>query len=141
MFKIECEFIEKLTQNQIIDLHHLFQLEWWTKGRNLNDVKRMVDNSDIIVAYCLPETNELIAFARVLTDYVYKALIFDVMVNESYRKKDLGRGLVDKIMKHPLLKDVKHFELYCKLEMLPFYRKWGFTEGIGEVVFIRKENN
>jgi len=132
--------IEILTQDQLIDLHHLFQLEWWTKGRKLDDVQRMLENSDVIVAYCDSETKELIAFARVLTDFVYKAFILDVMVKESYRGKDLGRGMVDKIMEHPLLKDVRHFELYCKLEMLPFYKKWGFTDEIGELTFIRKSS-
>nr|WP_283249433.1 GNAT family N-acetyltransferase [Bacillus sp. FJAT-49736] len=122
-------------------MHHLFQLEWWTKGRKLEDIQSMIENSDVIVAYCDLETKELVAFARVLTDFVYKALILDVIVKESYRGKDLGRGLLDKIMEHPLLKDVKHFELYCKSEMLPYYRKWGFTEDIRDIFFMRKEAN
>ncbi|MDE3841021.1 GNAT family N-acetyltransferase (plasmid) [Bacillus methanolicus] len=135
------EIIEKLTNEQIKDLHTLFQSEWWTKGRDLSDVQRMVENSDVIVGLCESKTKELIGFTRVLTDYVYKALILDVIVKKSYRGKDLGRILMDTVFEHPSLIGVKHFELYCRPEMLPFYRKWGFTEDLGELHFMRKVRN
>jgi predicted GNAT family N-acyltransferase len=135
---MEFEVVEELTYEQVRCLHQLYQKEWWTKGRKWSEVQRMVENSDITIGLCNPQTRELVAFTRVLTDYVYKALILDVIVKESYRGKKLGRILMDSVLHHPLLKDVMHFELYCRPEMIPFYQKWGFTEELGELYFMRK---
>ncbi|HLA42203.1 MAG TPA: hypothetical protein VJZ27_02140, partial [Aggregatilineales bacterium] len=59
--------IETLTNRQIEQLHEMFQLEWWTQGRSLADVRRMLDNTDIVVAFCEIRTGDLIAFTRILT--------------------------------------------------------------------------
>ncbi|WML29001.1 GNAT family N-acetyltransferase [Neobacillus sp. OS1-32] len=130
--------VETLTSGQIDDLYYLFQMEWWTKGRERKEIETMVENSNIIIGFIDVDTQELIGFARVLTDFVYKALIFDVMVNKRFRGQQLGRSLMDEIIHHPKLKSVKHFELYCRTEMRPFYEKWGFTEKLGPLHFMRR---
>jgi predicted GNAT family N-acyltransferase len=131
-------YIQSLTEKQVKELCELYQREWWTKGRQLVDVQRMVKHSDVIVGFCEPDTERLIAFARVLTDFVYKALILDVIVHEEYRGTGLGRTLMNTILQHPSLKDVKHVELYCRPEMRSFYQKWGFTDELGELYFMRR---
>ncbi|WP_066320207.1 GNAT family N-acetyltransferase [Bacillus sp. FJAT-29814] len=133
--------VEKLTSSQLNDLVRLFQMEWWTKGRELKEVEAMVEHSDIIVGLIAPDTEELIGFARVLSDFVYKAFIFDVVVSERYRGQMLGRQLLDAIIHHPRLQGVKHFELYCRPEMLPFYQKWGFSDELGALHFMRRVNS
>jgi GNAT superfamily N-acetyltransferase len=129
---------DHLTDEQIPDLERLYQAEWWTKGRRLPDIRKMLENTDVLVAFCDPTNGRLIAFARVITDYVYKALILDVIVDAAHRGKDLGGALMDAIVEHPRLKDVNHFELYCRPELVPFYRKWEFTEELGELRFMRR---
>jgi len=131
--------IHHLTNDQVLDLERMYQSEWWTKGRALPDIRRMLENTDVIVAFCDSESQRLIAFARVITDYVFKALILDVIVDATHRGKDLGRALMDAIAEHPELRRVRHFELYCLPELLPFYRKWGFTDELGELRFMRRE--
>ena len=66
------EKIEQLTSGQLSDLHRMYQEEWWTKGRGLEDVRRMLEHTDVTVGFCDAESKRLVAFARVLTDYVYK---------------------------------------------------------------------
>ena len=129
--------IEKLDVKRIHQLHQLYQNEWWTKGRTLPDVKTMLQNTDIIVALCEERSDRLIAFARVLTDKVYKALILDVIVDPDYRTQGLGREIIKMILKHPELARVKHFELYCLPELIPFYQKWGFEDNLGRVTAMR----
>jgi predicted GNAT family N-acyltransferase len=135
---MSVHYIQSLTNEHVKELYHLYQQEWWTKGRRLSDVQRMVEHSDVVVGFCDSETEQLIAFARILTDYVYKALILDVIVREDYRGTGLGRALMDLIVEHPSLKSVKHFELYCRPEMRSFYKKWGFTDNLGELHFMRR---
>jgi N-acetyltransferase len=132
--------VETLSESQIEDLHRLFQEEWWTKGRTLEDVRRMLDNTPVIAGFADPKTGALIAFARAITDGVYKALILDVIVAESARKTGLGKELMDAIASHPALEGVQHFELYCRPELIPFYDRWGFKEVDRDLKFLRRSS-
>jgi predicted GNAT family N-acyltransferase len=127
--------IYSLTENHIAQLHELYQHEWWTKGRTLEETKNCVAGSQVCVGL-ISANNELIGFARVLTDLTLKALIFDVIVRKDYRKTGLGDKLLSLIKSHKKLQDVKHFELYCLPEMCDFYAKHDFTT-IGEIRLMR----
>jgi predicted GNAT family N-acyltransferase len=135
------EMISHLTGTQIEELHTLYQSEWWTKGRQLDDVCRMLEHSDIIIAFCEADTKRLVAFTRVLTDGVYKALVFDVIVAAPYRGAGLGGQLLDAVVNHPDLKSVRHIELYCHPDLVTFYEKWGFTAELGALRFMRLTND
>jgi GNAT superfamily N-acetyltransferase len=130
--------IDRLSEDHVRDLHALYQREWWSEGRTLPDIRRMLDHSDALAAFVDGETGRLAAFARVLTDYTYKALIFDVMVDERHRGAGLGRMVMDAVLSHPDLQAVEHFELYCRPEMVPFYERWGFTAELGELQLMRR---
>ena len=78
---------------------------YWAKNRNREDVRKMLTNSDILIVLTDPKSDELIAFARVLTDKVYKALIFDVIVAPDHQGEGLGRAIMEAIIEHPDLKD------------------------------------
>jgi len=87
------------------------------------------------------EHNTLQGFARVLTDYTFKALIFDLIVADTYRNKGLGNQLMSLIKNHPDLRNVKHFELYCLPDMFDFYEKHGFTSDVGDIKLLRHNND
>jgi GNAT superfamily N-acetyltransferase len=129
--------LEKLQEAHVHDLLALYRAEWWTRARRLEDVRRMLDGSDLVVGFCRPEGG-LVAFARVLTDGVFKAIIFDVIVHPGVRGRGLGRRLIERIITHPSIRDVRHLELYCLPEMIPFYEKWGFSTDVSGVVFMRR---
>jgi GNAT superfamily N-acetyltransferase len=133
------QFTCRLSGLQIEQLWHMYQAEWSTRGRKMEDVRRAVHHSDLIFAFCDSETGRLAAFARVLTDYVYKAVIFDVIVDRPHRDSGVGRLLLDAITSHPALLFVEHMELYCRPELVAFYRKWGFAADPGELCFMRKK--
>jgi len=126
-----------LTEAQIVELHRLFQKEWWTKGRTLDEVRIVLEHSDVTIAIVDDSDNVLVGFTRVLTDRIFKALIFDVIVREDKRSLGLGKMLMDAIKKHPDLQKVKSFELYGLPEMEVFYKQWGFTSELGELTFMR----
>ena len=118
------KLIYELDLNQIEDLTNLYQKEWWSKDRNLEDVKIMITKSDLILG--LVEDNKLVGFTRVLSDYIYKAIIFDVIIVEQLRNKGLGRLLMESIIHHPELTKTSHFELYCLPEMELYYQSFNF---------------
>jgi hypothetical protein len=136
----EFETIQSLTDPQVIQLHELYRSEWWSGGRRLEDVRRLIENSRFIFGICDSRSKRLVAFARVLTDGIFKALIFDVIVAQDFRDLGLGGRLLDSVLAHPGLQGVKQFELYCLPELVPYYERWGFSTEVGGVVLMRKEN-
>jgi predicted GNAT family N-acyltransferase len=131
--------IYSLTEEHIAQLHALYQEEWWTNGRTLEETKNCVVGSQICVGLA-GANDELIGFARVLTDFAFKALIFDVIVRKDHRRTGLGDKLLFLIRSHEKLQGVKHFELYCLPEMFDFYAKHGFTTDTGEIRLMRFTN-
>ncbi|BBI99012.1 hypothetical protein FGKAn22_07050 [Ferrigenium kumadai] len=131
--------IYELSDKHIGQLHQLYQNEWWSKARTLEDSRKCVANSQLCVALVDSQDN-LAGFARVLTDFTFKALIFDVIVCENQRGKGLGGKLIGLIKSHEKLSAVTHFELYCLPGMNDFYAKYGFTTEVGSIQLMRCDN-
>jgi len=132
------EVIYKLSENQIKDLHNLYKNEWWTNQRTLEETRNCVHGSQICIG--LIENNTLIGFVRVITDYTFKALIFDLIIDSNYRKKSLGKKLLNLIKSHEKIKNITHFELYCLPELKGFYEQFGFSGEIGGIELLRCNN-
>lgn len=133
------KIIHTFTDRQIQDLHDLYQEEWWTTGRSITDTRKCIEGSQVCIGL-IDDGGCLQGFARVLTDYVFKALIFDVIVTRDQRGSGLGGMLVSLIRNHEQLRRVKHFELYCLPEMFGFYRKHGFSSDLGPIRLMRLAN-
>ena len=101
----------------------LFQQAPWAKGRTLDDAREMLRHTD--VALCAWDGDQLVGFGRVLTDYVYRATIWDVIVDKSYQKQGIGTDIVQRILNHPRLKKVELFWLCTRRP--GFYEKLGFS--------------
>ena len=129
--------IDRLTESHVRDLHAMYLTEWWTHRRVLDDVRRMARHG-VIIGFEEEATGRLAGFARVITDFVFKALVLDVIVQPEHRGTGLGKALMDAVVEHPDLKDVLHFELYCRPELVPFYQRWGFTAELGDLTFMRR---
>ncbi len=129
-------FVETLDDRRRSDLMELYRHEWWTNQRREEEVARMLQHTDLVVGLCADD-GRLVGFTRVLTDQVFKAVIFDVIVAREHRGAGLGKRLLDYVLDHPMVAGVRHVELYCKPEMIPFYKKWGFTVPGDDVNFLR----
>jgi len=123
-------------ERNIEELHELYQNEWWTKGRSLQETRRVVAGSQINIGV-LNSDKALVGYARVLTDFTFKALIFDIIVSKDHRGKGLGKKLVTLIKTHEKLVSVKSFELYCLPEMFSFYENLGFSTKVAGIKLMR----
>ena len=88
----------------------------------------------------LDNDENLIGFTRFISDFIYKAIIFDVIVSASYRGQGLGQKLISLVKNNEKLKEVKHFELYCLPEMETFYSNLGFSIDVGGIKLMRSVN-
>ncbi|WP_293342278.1 GNAT family N-acetyltransferase [Microcoleus sp. CAWBG58] len=131
------QIVATLTESQVSDLMDLYKNEFWCNKRKREDVVRMLAATDVIIGL-VDEGDRLIGFTRVMTDFVYRGTIFDVIVHPTYRKMGLGKVLMDAVLNHPQLQAVENLSLNCLPKMIPFYKRWGFTDDIGEMKFMRK---
>ena len=129
--------VEILTESQVSDLMDLYKNEFWSDKRTRDDVVKMLASSDVIIGL-VDECDRLIGITRVLTDFVYRAMIFDVIIKPTHRKMGLGAKLMDAVLNHPKLQTVEHFYLNCLPNMMPFYERWGFSDDVGGLKFLRR---
>ena len=110
---------EALTAN---DLLPLFAQAGWAANRAPDAVQRMLDNTPARV--CAWHGDQLIGFARAVTDDVYRAVIEDVIVDQAYRGQGIGTELVRLLLER--LAHVEEIVLVCADEHIPFYARHGF---------------
>lgn len=106
------------------DLQQLFQETDWANNRNLNDIKKMLNGSSIVIGAW--SNGELIGFARVITDNVFRALIDDVIIHPIKRGKGVGSNLIQKLIDR--LTELKIEEIFLRYDQSVgvFYKKLGF---------------
>jgi ribosomal protein S18 acetylase RimI-like enzyme len=104
-------------------LLHLYRQAPWAKHRNLDETKAMLAKTDVVLSAW--DGTRLVAFGRVLTDYVYRATIWDVIVDRDYQGRHIGTEIVRKILNHASL---QHVELFWLCTRTPgFYERLGFS--------------
>src|ERR1700733_3750979 len=65
---------------QFVKLHRSVD---WANDRTQEKIQKMIDHTSLIITAW--DGQKLIGMARVLTDYTYRAIIHDVIVEEAYR--------------------------------------------------------
>lgn len=112
-------------------LLRLYRQAPWAKTRTIDGAREALLHTDLTISAW--DGERLIGFGRVLTDYVYRASIWDVIVDKAYQGQDIGTQIMQHILHHPALKRVELFWLCTRCP--GFYEKLGFTskEQIGMV--------
>jgi N-acetylglutamate synthase-like GNAT family acetyltransferase len=111
-----------------LDLHQLQALlnksAFWAIDRRIEDLKIAVDRSEPVISAW--DEEKLIGFARATSDGIYRATIFDVVVDPDYRSLGLGRKLVETILMHPCMHRVEKIYLMTTNHQ-NFYQRLGFV--------------
>lgn len=113
--------LEPEDASELTDLYGDY--EWWA-DRNVDDVRVALAETD--VAFGLDRNGELIAAARVLTDRIYYAMVYDVIVAAEYRSEGYGRRLMEAVVEAPELNDLGELALFCRRGLVRFYESIGF---------------
>ena len=130
--------VEKLTESQIVEVYALLQQQWWGGNRSLEDVKLMAANTSLMLGLVEVSSGRLVGFCRVLTDFAFRATIYDVMVTEELKGRGLGIRLMNTLCNHPSLQRVSFIYLACEPEMSSFYEPWGFKTYEGRAEWMIK---
>ncbi len=133
----------RFSDSKEVDLAQLLELYRsadWSRDRTAEEAAAVLANSSLI--FTLWEGDRLAAFARVLTDFIFRAAIYDVIVHPDIQRKGVGKALLYKVLTHPSLKKVPVFHLLTR-DKRAFYEKLGFVtageRGYSAMIYLRDD--
>jgi GNAT superfamily N-acetyltransferase len=123
--KGEFEITTDQTRLDLDAIHeYLAQQSYWARGVPRPTLEKSVRNS---LCFGLSEGNRQIGFARVISDYATIAYLGDVFVSPEYRGRGLAKWLMECVMAHPDLQNLRRWILVTK-DAHGLYRRYGFTQ-------------
>jgi ribosomal protein S18 acetylase RimI-like enzyme len=118
-------FCEQKSDIDLEQLQALFNAHaFWAKERRIEDLAIAIEHSDPTIS--MWDGEKLVGFARATSDGIYRAMIWDVVIDEAYRGLGLGRQLVATLVNHPKLTRVERVYLTTSHQQ-NFYERLGFV--------------
>jgi len=105
-------------------IHEFLTNCYWAKGIPRDLVARSIEHALCFGVY--DGNRAQVAFARVISDFATIAYIGDVFVLETFRGRGLGKWLMEGIMSHPALQNLRRWILTTR-DAHGLYSQLGFT--------------
>jgi N-acetylglutamate synthase-like GNAT family acetyltransferase len=121
---VRFQYSETFSEADLDQLQRLFQAAaFWAENRDMRDMAVAIANSHPVVTVW--DQDQLIGFARATSDGVYRATIWDVVIDPAYQGGGLGRKLVQTVLGHPHVSRVERVYLMTTHQQ-GFYERIGF---------------
>ncbi|MFP8644309.1 GNAT family N-acetyltransferase [Priestia aryabhattai] len=112
--------IENIEWSRMKDIYH--SVGW--KNHDEEKIKKVFQSSNVVaIAY---DENKIVGFGRALSDGVFNAAIYDVVIDEQYQNKGIGQKIIENLLAQ--LKDISCVHLISTAGNEEFYRKAGFRK-------------
>ena len=108
---------------------------FWAKDRKMNDLRKCLANSDVIVS--IWSGNELVGFGRALSDGVYRGVLWDVVIDKDHQGKGYGKIIVENLLNSRAIKNAEKIYLMTTNKKL-FYSQVNFKEVKSQSLLIRE---
>ena len=120
----------------LLKLQYLFNHNaFWAKDRTLNDLKKSLANSDVVISIWLGQN--IVGFGRALSDGVYRGVLWDVVIDQNHQGKGYGKLIVQNLLNSNKIKNTKKIYLMTTNQKL-FYSQLDFKEVTSQNLFIRE---
>ena len=97
---------------------------FWSKGRSIQQLKKMLCNSQEIIT--IWQETRIIGFGRATSDKIYRAVLWDVVVANDLQGLGIGRLIVEGLLKTPSIRCVEKIYLMTT-NSSDFYEQMGFN--------------
>ena len=98
---------------------------FWARGRTINDLKKCLANSDVIVSLWVD--HEIVGFGRALTDGIYRGVLWDIVIDQHHQGKGFGRLIIKTLLSSKKIKKTKKLYLMTTNQK-SFYSQFDFQE-------------
>ena len=103
-------------------IHDFLSHSYWAEGIPLALVQKSIQNS---LCFGIYHQEGQVGFARAISDYTTYAYLADVFVLESHRGHGLGKWLIQSILNHPELQELRRWALATR-DAQGLYAQFGF---------------
>jgi len=110
----------------------------WARKRNKHEIRRMLSNSDVIVSAW--KGNKLIGFGRATSDRIYRAVLWDIVVEKSYQRSGVGKSIVTSLLSNRLIGNAEKIYVMTT-EFANFYKRMGFQLEKNQNLMLLQQNN
>jgi N-acetylglutamate synthase-like GNAT family acetyltransferase len=95
----------------------------WANQRSTNNIKKMLSSSEVVVSVWLDK--RIIGFGRATSDKVYRAVLWDIVVEKNYQEIGIGKNIIKSLLSNKLISKVeKIYIMTTRFEK--FYSKMNF---------------
>jgi GNAT superfamily N-acetyltransferase len=114
------------TDKQRLDIDYihrwLSEQSYWAQGRSRAAVETSIANS---LCFGLYQGDRQVGFARIVTDYANFGWLCDLFVDNELRGQGLGKWLVQTVLNHPDVAQIRGLMLATR-DAHELYRRYGF---------------
>ena len=98
---------------------------FWAKRRTINDLKKCLANSDVIISLWVG--NEIVGFGRALTDGIYRGVLWDIVIDQNHQGQGFGSLIMKNLLSSKKIKNTEKLYLMTTNKKL-FYSQFNFKE-------------
>ena len=98
---------------------------FWAKNRTINDLKKCLANSDVIVSLWVG--NEIVGFGRALTDGIFRGVLWDIVIDQNHQGKGFGTLIIKNLLSSKKIRNTKKLYLMTTNKK-KFYSQFDFQE-------------
>ena len=133
---MDYRIVEGSDKMELKDIVRLLRMTYWADQRPIEQIEKSLHNSSCYGAY-IENTDKLVGFARVISDYATTYYLCDVIIDTEYQHKGLGTALVSHITSLPEYAGLRG--LLITRDAHALYRTFGF-EVLNENVMVKGVN-
>ena len=108
---------------------------FWANNRTINDLKKCLANSDVIISLWVGK--EIVGFGRALTDGIYRGVLWDIVIDQNHQGKGFGTLILKNLLSSKKIKNTKKLYLMTTNKKL-FYSQFDFEEVTSQNLLIRE---
>ena len=108
---------------------------FWAKSRTIDDLKKCLANSDVVISLWIG--NEIVGFGRALTDGIYRAVVWDIVIDQNHEGKGFGTLIVEILLSSKKIKSTKKLYLMTTNKKR-FYSQREFQEVTSQSLLVRE---
>ena len=120
---MEYRIVEGKENIKVEDVVRLLKMTYWADSRPVEIIDKSMENSKCVGLY-VDGVERLVGFARVISDYATTYYLCDVIIDEDYQHKGLGKALVSYVVSMPDYKGLRG--LLVTKDAHKLYEKYGY---------------
>ena len=121
---IDIKLVDSWAEKEIVALYK--SAGWWKDSCDPSGIKKLIEGSFVFAVVVDSASGKAIGMGRILSDGVSDAYLQDLVILPQYRRKGIGRTLVEVLLDYCLSRRILWIGLISEPGQDEFYSSLGF---------------